>query len=64
MSGLLSWWDGFELWLSGLGFVLQTLLIMPVVLLLAFCIARTTDAVLGWGIRSTRRLRRDSGPTA
>ena len=35
MSGLLSWWDGFELWLSGLGFVLQTLLIMPVVLLQA-----------------------------
>ena len=64
MSGLLSWWDGFELWLSGLGFVLQTLLIMPVVLLLAYGIARTTDAVLGWGIRSIRRLRRDSGPTA
>ncbi len=64
MSGLLSWWDGFELWLSGLGFVLQTLLIMPVVLLLAYGIARTTDGVLGWGIRSIRRLRRDSGPTA
>lgn len=64
MSGLLSWWDGFELWLSGLGFVLQTLLIMPVVLLLAFCIARTADALLGWGIRSARRLRRDSGPAA
>jgi hypothetical protein len=64
VSGLLSWWDGFELWLSGLGFVLQTLLIMPVVLVLAYGIARTTDALLGWGIRSTRRLRRDSGPTA
>ncbi len=64
MSGLLSWWDGFELWLSGLGFVLQTLLIMPVVLLLAYGIARTADAVLGWGIRSARRLRGDSGPAA
>lgn len=62
MSGLLSWWDGFELWLSGLGFVLQTLLIMPVVLVLAYGIARSADLVLGWGIRSTRRLRRDSGP--
>ena len=64
MSGLLSWWDGFELWLSGLGFVLQTLLIMPVVLLLAYGIARTADAVLGWGIQSARRLRGDSGPAA
>ena len=24
MAGFLSWWDGVELWLSGLGFVLQT----------------------------------------
>ena len=44
--------------------MLQTLLIMPVVLLLAYGIASTADALLGWGIRFTRRLRRDSGPTA
>jgi len=24
VSGILNWWDGVELWLSGLGFVAQT----------------------------------------
>lgn len=63
MSGFLNWWDGFELWLSGLGFVLQTLLIMPVVLVLAYGIAVGADAALGAGIRVLRRLRGDSRPT-
>ena len=36
VTGFLSWWDGVELWLSGLGFVLQTLVVMPVVLALAY----------------------------
>jgi hypothetical protein len=57
VSGFLSWWDGFELWLSGRGFVLQTLIVMPVVLTLAYGIALTLDAVLGGGIRVFRRLR-------
>lgn len=61
MSGLLSWWDGFELWLSGRGFVLQTLIVMPVVLALAYGVAVTTDAVLGNGIRVVRRLRGGTG---
>jgi hypothetical protein len=56
---ILSWWDGFELWLSGLGFVWQTLIVMPVVLMLAFAIAVVTDALLGGGIRVVRRLRGD-----
>lgn len=62
MSGFLNWWDGFELWLSGLGFVPQSLLIMPVALLLAYGIAVIADVVLGYGIRgvrAARRLRRD-----
>jgi hypothetical protein len=29
VNGLLSWWDGIELWLSGLAFVLQALVVMP-----------------------------------
>lgn len=58
MSGFLGWWDGFELWLSGLGFVPQTLIVMPVVLALAYGIAVAVDAVLGGGIRVLRRLRR------
>jgi hypothetical protein len=61
VSGLLSWWDGFELWLSGRGFVLQTLIVMPVVLALAYGVAVTIDAVLGNGIRVVRRLRGGTG---
>ena len=57
VRGLLSWWDGVELWLSGLGFVVQTIIVMPVVLLLAYVIALVIDAVLGYGIRVLRRLR-------
>ena len=61
MAGFLSWWDSFELWLSGLGFVLQTLIVMPVVLVLAYGVAVTVDAVLGNGIRVVRRLRGGTG---
>ena len=61
MAGFLSWWDSFELWLSGRGFVLQTLIVVPVVLTLAYGIASTIDAVLGNGIRVVRRLRGGTG---
>ena len=61
MSGLLSWWDGFELWLSGRGFVLQTLIVMPVVLALAYGIALVGDGVLGAATWVLRRLRRAGG---
>lgn len=57
MNGLLSWWDGVELWLSGLPFVLQALAVMPVVLSLAYFLAATLDALLGRGIQLTRRIR-------
>ena len=59
MAGFLNWWDGAELWLSGLGFVLQTVIVMPVVLVLAYGIAVAVDAVLGNGIAMVRRLRGD-----
>ena len=62
MNGLLSWWDSAELWLSGLGFVWQTVIIMPVALLLAYGIAVGTDGLLGRGIRVSRRLRADEEP--
>ena len=61
MAGFLNWWDGAELWLSGLDFVLQTVIVMPVVLLLAYGIAVAVDAVLGNGIAMVRRLRGDRG---
>jgi hypothetical protein len=57
MGGLLSWWDGVELWLSGLPFVAQTAVVMPVVLALAYCIAVLLDSALGNGIRLLRRVR-------
>jgi len=57
MSGFLSWWDGVELWLSGLGFVLQTIVVMPVVLALAYGAAVLLDGVLGKVIRVLRRAR-------
>jgi hypothetical protein len=55
MSGILSWWDGVELWLSGLGFVAQTVVVMPVVLALAYTIAVVLDGALGNGIRLLQR---------
>jgi hypothetical protein len=57
MNAILSWWDGVELWLSGLGFVLQTIVVMPVVLALAYLIAAALDGALGGGIRVMRRVR-------
>lgn len=59
MAGFLDWWDGAELWLSGRGFVLQTVVVMPVVLVVAYAIAVVSDAVLGWGQRALHALRHD-----
>jgi hypothetical protein len=57
VAGILSWWDGVELWLSGLGFVVQTILVMPVVLVVAYLVAVLLDALLGRGIRLVRQVR-------
>ena len=57
VNAFLSWWDGVELWLSGLGFVFQSIVVIPVVLLLAYLIAAGLDAMLGRGIQVMRRLR-------
>ena len=61
VNGLLNWWDGIELWLSGLAFVLQALLVMPIALALAYVTAVLLDRLLGKGIRLMRRLRRADG---
>lgn len=58
MNGILSWWDGVELWLSGRGFVLQTIVVMPVVLALAYVTAVVLDGLLGYGIKGIRVMRR------
>ena len=58
VNGLLNWWDSIELWLSGLAFVLQALVVMPVVLALAYVTAVLLDRLLGKGIQLMRFLRR------
>ncbi|MDV3128288.1 hypothetical protein M1247_25470 [Mycobacterium sp. 21AC1] len=57
MGGILSWWDGVELWLTGLPFVVQTAVVMPVVLMLAYGSALLLDGALGRGINGIRLLR-------
>jgi hypothetical protein len=57
MNAILNWWDGVELWLSGLGFVFQSIVVMPVVLVLAYLIAAALDGALGGGISLLRRVR-------
>ncbi|KUI34456.1 hypothetical protein AU197_07220 [Mycobacterium sp. IS-1590] len=59
MAGFLSWWDGVELWLTGLPFVAQTAVVMPVVLALAYGTAVVLDGALGNGIRLWRQVRHD-----
>jgi hypothetical protein len=61
VNGLLNWWDSIELWLSGLAFVLQALVVMPVVLALAYVTAVLLDRLLGKGIQLLRFLRRTDG---
>ena len=52
MTAILNWWDGVELWLTGLPFVVQTAVVMPVVLALAYGSAVVLDgatvATLPW----------------
>ena len=61
MTGFLNWWDGNELWISGLAFVLQAMVVMPVVLGVAYGTATLLDGLLGRSIRLMRRVRRADG---
>jgi hypothetical protein len=61
MDGFLNWWDGNELWLSGLGFILQAMVVMPVVLAVAYLAAAALDGLLGRGIALMRRARHADG---
>jgi hypothetical protein len=61
VSGFLNWWDGIELWLSGLAFVLQAMVVMPFVLVLAYITAALLDGLLGKGIQLMRRVRHADG---
>ena len=61
VDGFLNWWDGNELWLSGLAFVLQAMIVMPVVLAVAYITAVLLDRLLGKGIKLMRRVRHANG---
>lgn len=61
MAGFLSWWDSVELWLTGRGFVLQTIVVMPIVLALAYGLAVLLDGLLSRGIQVLRRVRHGDG---
>lgn len=57
MGDIFRWWDGVELWLTGLGFVAQAAVVMPVVLALAYVTAMLLDGALGNLIRVLRLAR-------
>jgi hypothetical protein len=61
VNAFLNWWDGNELWISGLPFVLQAMVVMPVVLTVAYLAAVTLDAVLSKGIELINRARHLDG---
>nr|WP_243394126.1 hypothetical protein [Mycobacterium ahvazicum] len=61
VNGFLNWWDGNELWLSGLPFVLQAMVVMPVVLAVAYLLAVALDAVLSKGLELMQRARQTDG---
>jgi len=61
VTGFLNWWDGNELWVSGLAFVLQAMVVMPVVLAVAYVTATLLDGLLGKSIQLMRRMRRADG---
>ena len=57
VSAFLNWWDGNELWLSGLALVLQAMIVMPVVLAVAYMTTVLLDGLLGRSIKLMRRFR-------
>ena len=61
VDGFLNWWDGNELWLSDLPFVLQAMVVMPAVLAVAYLTAALLDGLLGKGIQLMRRGRHADG---
>jgi len=61
VTGFLNWCDGNELWVSGLAFVLQAMVVMPVVLAVAYVTATLLDGLLGKSIQLMRRMRRADG---
>lgn len=46
MESIARWWDGVELWVTGLPFVPQSVVVLLVIVPIAFLLARVFDRVL------------------
>ncbi|MGV8872255.1 MAG: hypothetical protein ACOH2Q_06995 [Rhodococcus sp. (in: high G+C Gram-positive bacteria)] len=51
MESLARWWDGVELWITGLPFVPQSIVVLLVIVPTAFLLARVFDRVLAAVLR-------------
>lgn len=51
MSGIGRWWDGVELWIIGLPFIPQVLVVLAVLIPVAMLLARLLDTLVGGGLR-------------
>ncbi|MFD4292611.1 hypothetical protein ACFWPA_17920 [Rhodococcus sp. NPDC058505] len=64
MNQIASWWDGLELWLIGLPYVPQLLLVLVVALPAAYGLARVFDITLARALTLLGRDRARSGDAA
>ena len=51
MDAIASWWDGIELWITGLPFIPQSVVVLLVLVPAAFAVARLFDRVLAEVLR-------------
>ncbi|WP_245865464.1 hypothetical protein [Rhodococcoides kyotonense] len=58
MHAIATWWDGIELWITGLPFVPQSVVVLLVLVPIAFGVARLFDRVLAEVLRALGRDRR------
>jgi hypothetical protein len=55
VHAIATWWDGIELWITGLPFVPQSIVVLLVLVPLAFGAARLFDRVLAEILRALGR---------
>ncbi|MBB3039027.1 hypothetical protein [Hoyosella altamirensis] len=61
VDAIARWWDGVELWIAGLPFVPQVVLVVAVMVPLCFVFATVLDRVMGPLFERLERTRRASG---
>lgn len=64
MSGLGNWWDSVELWVTGLPFVPQVVVVMAVLVPLAAGVARLLDIAIAGALRLVGRGEKEPAPDA